>query len=74
MSWIPPIKDQVRACNRLEKLYPISITAIDQVNHTVEAIVRSSLASSASGLGEGQLIQKVIGNLYRLNFHYILSK
>ena len=48
--------------------FSISITAIDQVNHTVEAIVRSSLASSASGLGEGQLIQKITKTCTNLTF------
>ena len=53
---------------RAGETFSISIAAIDQVNHTVEATVRSSLASSASGLGEGQLIQKVIGNCTNLIF------
>ena len=48
--------------------FSISIAAIDQVNHTVEATVRSSLTSSAGGLGEGQLIQKVTENCTNLTF------
>ena len=48
--------------------FSISVAAMDQVNHTVEAIVRSSLYSNASGLGEGQLIQKVTKNCTNLTF------
>ena len=48
--------------------FSISIAAIDQVNHTVKATVRSSLASSDGGLGEGQLIQKVTKNCTDLTF------
>ena len=47
--------------------FSITIAAIDQVNHTVEATIRSSI-SSASGLGEGQLIQKVTENCTDLTF------
>jgi predicted outer membrane repeat protein len=48
--------------------FSISIAAIDQVNHTVEATIRTSLLSSVSGLGEGQLIQKVTKNCTNLTF------
>ena len=39
--------------------FSISVAALDQVNHTVMATVRSSLFSNASGLGEGQLVQGI---------------
>ena len=53
---------------RAGETFSITIAAIDQVNHTVEATVRSSLASSAGGLGEGQLIQKNTKNCTNLTF------
>ena len=48
--------------------FPVSIAAVDQVNHTVEATIRSSLTTSTSGLGEGQLIQKVTKKCTNLTF------
>ena len=50
------------------EIFSISVAAMDQVNHTVEAIVRSSLYSNVSGLGEGQLIQKITKNCTNLTF------
>ena len=48
--------------------FSILIAATDQVNHTVEATIHSSLLSSASDLGEGQLIQKITKNCMNLTF------
>ena len=39
--------------------FTVSLVAVDQVNHTVEAEIVSSLSSSAGGFGEGQQTQMV---------------
>ena len=46
----------------------MSIAALDQVNHTVSATVRSSLYSHTSGLGEGQLVQNLAQNCTNVTF------
>ena len=49
--------------------FNISLVAVDQVNHTVEnVIVYSSLNSSESGLGYGQLAQKTTNACTNLSF------
>ena len=48
--------------------FSVPLVAIDQVNHTVNATVRSSLHSHESGLGEGQLVQNIADSCTNLSF------
>ena len=50
------------------ELFTISVVAVDQANHPVEAIIQSSLKHSESGLGEGQLSRGVNGTCTNLSF------
>ena len=49
--------------------FTISLTAVDQVGHSVEANITSSLTSSYGGLGEGQHYQPVGKNCTNLKFN-----
>ena len=48
--------------------FSVSVAALDQVNHTVSATIRSSLYSHQSGLGDGQLVQTISKGCTSLNF------
>ena len=48
--------------------FSVSLIAVDQINHTVNATIRSSLYSFESGLGEGQLVQSTTENCTNLSF------
>ena len=50
------------------ELFNISLVAVDQVNHTVNATVHCSLSSPEAGLGEGQLSQVSLEECTSLNF------
>ena len=49
--------------------FVVSLVAIDQVNHTVNATIRSSLSSNVGGLGEDQLNQNVSNSCTNLSFN-----
>ena len=55
---------------QVERQMPFSLelSAYDQVGHTVNATIDSSLNSSAGGLGESQVNQYISGVCTRLNF------
>ena len=54
-SYQPPIKEIMKG-----ELFHCSLVAVDQINHTVNDVtIRSSLKFKESGLGEGQLAQKI---------------
>ena len=48
--------------------FTVSLVAVDQVNHTVDASIISSLSSSNGGFGEGQQTQKVRRNCTELHY------
>ena len=52
-----------------ETTFSVEIVAYDQVNHMVNAIIESSVNSSAGGLGEGQAIQHINEACTKLNFN-----
>ena len=54
---------------RKGEAFNVSLVAVDQVNHTVDAHIISSLSSSEGGFGEGQQIQKVGRNCTDLTFN-----
>ena len=47
----------------------MSLVAVDQVNHTVDANITVSLSSSDGGFDEGQQIQSVVRNCTNLTFN-----
>ena len=47
----------------------MSLVAVDQVNHSVEASISAFLSSSDSGFGEGQQIRNVKRNCSDLTFN-----
>ena len=49
--------------------FTLSLVAVDQVNHSVDANITSSLTSPDGGLGEGQQTQKVNRNCTDLSFN-----
>ena len=51
------------------KTFYMSLVAVDQVNHTINASITSSLSSSDGGFGEGQQIQSVNRNCTDLTFN-----
>ena len=51
------------------KAFNVSLVAVDQVNHTVDANITVSLSSSDGGVDEGQQIQSVVGNCTNLTFN-----
>ena len=51
------------------KGFTLELTAYDQVRHTVNATIYSSLSSSAGGLGEDQVIQHINGACTELRFN-----
>ena len=51
------------------KAFNVSLVAVDQVNHTVDANVTISLSSSDGGFDEGQQIQSVVRNCNNLTFN-----
>ena len=50
------------------KAFNVSLVAVDQVNHTVDAIITISLSSSDGGFDECQQIQSVVRNYTNLTF------
>ena len=50
------------------KVFTISLVAIDQVNHTVNATIRSSLSSTLGGLGEDQSSQTITDSCSNVKF------
>ena len=48
--------------------FTISVVAVDQVNHPLQAVVRASLSSTLSGLSEGQHSQEVNAACTNLTF------
>ena len=50
------------------EVFPLSLVAIDQVNHTVNATIRSSLSSIRGGLGEDQSSQNITDSCSILKF------
>ena len=54
---------------RKGETFNVLLVAVDQVNHTVDAHIISSLSSSEGGFGEGQQIQKVGRNCTDLTFN-----
>ena len=53
--------------------FTMSLVAVDQVNHSVDANITSSLSSPDSGFDEGQQIQKVNKNCTDLTFNVFAS-
>ena len=51
------------------KSFNVSLVAVDQVNHTVDANITVSLSSSDGGVDEGQQIQSVLRNCTNLTFN-----
>ena len=51
------------------ELFHISLVAVDQVNHTINSTVHSSLSSSEAGLEEGQLSQGTSNECTHLSFN-----
>ena len=51
------------------KAFNVSLVAVDQVNHTVDANITVSLSSSDGGFDEGQQIQSVVRNCNNLTFN-----
>ena len=51
------------------KAFNVSLVAVDQVNHTVDANITVSLSSSDGGFDEGQQIQSVVRNCTILTFN-----
>ena len=51
------------------KAFNVSLVAVDQVNHTVDANITISLSSSDGGFDEGQQIQSVVRNCSNLTFN-----
>ena len=51
------------------KAFNVSLVAVDQVNHTVDANMTVSLSSSDGGFDEGQQIQSVVRNCTNLTFN-----
>ena len=51
--------------------FTISIAAVDQVNHTLDAEVHSYLDSEKGGIGSGQMIQKTGTNCTNITFSVI---
>ena len=51
------------------KAFNVSLVAVDQVNHTVDANITVSLSSSDGGFDEGQQIQSVVRNCTNLTFN-----
>ena len=51
------------------KAFNVSLVAVDQVNHTVDANITVSLSSSDGGFDEGQQIQSVVRNCSNLTFN-----
>ena len=47
----------------------VTLVAVDQVNHTVNATIRSYLSSQAGGLGEGQQSQSAYETCTSLTFN-----
>ena len=52
-----------------EMTFSVEIVAYDQANHMVDAIIDSSVNSSAGGLGENQAIQHISEACTKLNFN-----
>ena len=49
--------------------FQVSLVAVDEVNHTIDnVIIHSSLSSPHSGLGYGQMAQKIANTCTNLNF------
>ena len=48
--------------------FTISLAAVDQVNHTLDAVVHSYLDSEKGGIGSGQLIQQTGTNCTNVTF------
>ena len=53
------------------KNFTLKVVAVDQVNHTVEAKIHSSLASRRGHLGDGQQVQHIDNTCTDLNFSII---
>ena len=51
------------------KEFNVSLVAVDQVDHTVDANITISLSSSDGGFDEGQQIQSVVRNCNNLTFN-----
>ena len=51
------------------KAFNVSLVAVDQVNHTVDANITVSLSSSNGGFDESQQIQSVVRNCTNLTFN-----
>ena len=51
------------------KAFNVSLVAVDQVNHTVDANITVSLSSSDGGFDEGQQIQSIVRNCTNLTFN-----
>ena len=51
------------------KAFNVSLVAVDQVDHTVDANITVSLSSSDGGFDEGQQIQSVVRNCTNLTFN-----
>ena len=51
--------------------FTISVAAVDQVNHTLNAVVHSYLDSEKGGIGSGQMIQKTGTNCTNVTFSVI---
>ena len=51
------------------KAFNVSLVAVDQVNHTVDANITVSLSSSDGGFDEGQQIQSVVRSCNNLTFN-----
>ena len=49
--------------------FTVTLVAVDQVNHTVNATIRSFLSSSGGGLGEGQQSQSAYETCTNLTFN-----
>ena len=57
-----------RITTKKAKVFTLLIVAIDQVNHTVNATIRSSLSSIHGGLGEDQSLQNITDSCSPVNF------
>lgn len=51
--------------------FTISLAAVDQVNHTLDAVVHSYLDSEKGGIGRGQMVQKTGTNCTNVTFSVI---
>lgn len=51
--------------------FSVSVVAVDQIDHPVNAIIQSILKFNGSGLAEGQLTQSIPGECTKLTFNIV---